>query len=486
MKVGLKERIQKLIPSVKISYINYILIAIFFFGFFIRTYKIDTLSFYGDELTIAYDAYSVLKTGMDQTGEKFPLTFKMGAGRPAGYVYLSIPFISVFGLNEFGVRGLSLFSGLGMIILMYFLGKKLFTREVGLISSFLTSISMWDIYLSRGGFEAHLALFLALFGVVMFLYKKYIATAILFGFAIFTYPTFKLTLPLILMVLILFTGFKEIIKNKLFLISILILTIFAGISIGETLKGVSENRFFNLNILSDTKLKESIIQKINEERNLSTLPEVIKPFVYNKPLHYSRLLFENYVENLSPKFLYLRGDGNPRHNPGEWGMFYLADFVLLIVGLYHLVKDQKKIFVFIISWILIVPLATMFLGQTHGLRNAFMLPPFILISAFGLTKISKKMLLFVLSMFTIQLIYILITVYYFAPNKFGNFWSFEAKRASLVAIDQSKNKQVVLSTKIDNIEYAYPVYAKVDPKEVISQYGKFPKVYGNVIISDEK
>ena len=139
----------------------------------------------------------------------------------------------------------------------------------------------------------------------------------------------------------------------------------------------------------------------------------------------------------------------------------------------------------IISWILIVPLATMFLGQTHALRNNLMLPPFILISAYGLLSVSNKLKNVFIFLILIQLIGVLMVVYFFAPNKFGSFWSLEAKTASLKAINTDKNQQVVLATSIDNIEYAYPVYAKIDPKEVIAQYGKFPKKYNNVIISNE-
>ena len=148
--------------------IKLILLAILLLGFLLRAYSITSLPLYGDELTIVYDSYSILKTGMDQTGERLPLTFKMGAGRPAGYVYGSIPFVALFGTTEWGVRGLSLFSGLGIIVLMYFLGRKLFTEKVGLFASFLTSISLWDIYLSRGGFEVHFAGFVTRFGVVLF------------------------------------------------------------------------------------------------------------------------------------------------------------------------------------------------------------------------------------------------------------------------------------------------------------------------------
>jgi len=485
MKLGWREQIRKLIPLKRIPYSNYILLAILILGFVIRIYKIDSLPLYGDELTIVYDSYSVLKTGMDQTGQFLPLTFKMGAGRPAGYVYGSIPFVYLFGPSVWGVRGLSLTSGMGIIILMYFLGKKMFNEKVGLMASFLTSVSLWDIYLSRAGFEAHFALFLTLFGVVIFLYRRYVLMAILFGLAIFTYPTFKLTIPLLLFALMLYSGFIQTLKNKLFTVSVIILLIFAGVSIKETLNGVSESRFLDLNVLSDQTLQTSVIQKINEQRNISTLPIKIKPLIYNRPLAYTRILFENYIENLSPQFLYLRGDRNPRHNPGEWGMLYLIEFSLLLIGLYYLAKNSKRNLLLIIAWILIVPLATMFMGQTHALRNNLMLPVFILISAYALTNISTKARIFIFSLFGIQLIYVLSTIYFFAPNKFGSFWSLEAKTASLEAINADKNQQIILSTKIDNIEYAYPVYAKIDPKLVIEQYEKWPKIYSNVIISNE-
>lgn len=208
--------------------------AIVLLGFFIRAYKISSLPLYGDELTIVYDSYSILKTGKDQTGEFLPLTLKMGAGRPAGYVYASIPFVAIFGPSVWGVRGLSLLSGLGIIILMYFLGKKLFNQKIGLTSSLLTSISLWDIYLSRGGFEAHFALFLALLGIVTFLNKKYVVWAISWGLAILTYPTFKLTLPILSLVLLWYTGFSKVFKNKKLIVSVVILLLFAGISARET------------------------------------------------------------------------------------------------------------------------------------------------------------------------------------------------------------------------------------------------------------
>lgn len=425
---------------------------------------------------------------MDQTGKAWPLTFRMGAGRPAGYVYGTIPFVATFGLNAWGVRALSLFSGLGIIILMYFLGKKLFSEKIGLLASFLTSISLWDIYLSRGGFEAHFALFLSLLGIVSFLNKKYIVWALSWGISILTYPTFKLTLPIMFLVLMWFSEYKKVIKNKLFLISIVILAIFAVVSLKETFGGLSEERFSTINVFSDVKLKASIVQKVNEQRNLSTLPNAVKLVLYNKPLSYSRVLLDNYFENLSIKFLFLRGDGNPRHNPGEWGMLYLVELPLIVVGLYKLFKKDRKTFKFLGFWILLVPLAPMFIPDSaHALRNNLFLPAFILLSAYAISNIPKKYTRIIFLAISIQFVYVLLRLYFFVPNKFGSFWSEDAKITSLEAVAmEKKGEEVVLSTKeIDNIEYAYPVYAIINPSLVINQYGKFPKTYGKVTITKD-
>ena len=370
---------------------------------------------------------------------------------------------------------------------MYFLGKKLFGQKVGLIASILTAISPWDIYLSRGGFEAHFALFLALFGITMFFYERYIWWGIFWGLALFTYPTFKLTLPIIFVLLTLVQGVTKSLKDKKYIAGTLLLLVFGGIIATQTFTAGSEDRFLSQNVLSDEKTKNNLIQVVSTERTTSTLPGFLKPVFINREIEYGKILLDNYVANISPQFLFLRGDGNPRHNPGEMGMFYLAELPILLVSIFLLWKEDKKKLAVLFGWILIVPLATMLMGQTHALRNGFMLPPLILLTAFTLSKISKKYVKLFAILVGIQLVYILVRLYTVVPAKFADFWSTPAKEAALIAIEESKNGQKVTLdvTKIDNIEYAYEVYAKVDPKEVITQSGSFPKVYGNVTITDK-
>ncbi len=66
-----------------------------------------------------------------------------------------------------------------------------------------------------------------------------------------------------------------------------------------------------------------------------------------------------------------------------------------------------------------------------------------------------------------------------APYEYKHFWSILAKRASEIALDEKDRfGYVFVSDKIDNVEYAYPVYAKVDPNQVINQNKKLTEVEG--------
>src|SRR5260221_9154250 len=59
-----------------------------------------------DEVSIGYNAYSILKTGKDEHGRFLPLDTFIAYGdyKPPLAIYLTVPFVAVFGLNELSVR----------------------------------------------------------------------------------------------------------------------------------------------------------------------------------------------------------------------------------------------------------------------------------------------------------------------------------------------------------------------------------------------
>ncbi|MCL5072456.1 MAG: glycosyltransferase family 39 protein [Actinobacteria bacterium] len=492
------------------KYLLVIFIIVFTFAIrFLFLDKSPSPSLYGDELTEVYDSYSILKTGYSQTGDFLPWTFKMAEGRPPGYVYFSIPFVAIFGPNMFGARLLSVFSGLGIIILMFYLGKLLIDKRVGLIASFAIIISPWAINLSRAGFETNFALFLTLSGVVAFLKSKrqlrwLILSAICFAGAIHTYPTYKLTVPLLVLILILNIKAYLWLKDKKTSIASIIFIVIVSAAIGmvgaQAFLFGSEGRILSINVFNQEALKEQITQRINYELNLDQNPSFIKKLLHNKPLEYSYIIGENYLQSFSPDFLFLHGDSNPRHNPATMGEMYLAEALTILFGLLYLLKTGNKNLFLIIPWLLIAPIPAAIIAQPHALRNSLMLPPLLLLSATGFVFIwdflKEKRLIWLKAVLILSIFFqfIIFTDRYFfvAPFEFSRFWSYPAKFASEMAIKEKNNYDyVILADSLNDIEFAYPVYAKVDPNLVIAQNKQRVslqqyqfKKFGNVYIGD--
>ena len=87
---------------------NWKLIFIFLIAAALRLFALGSNppGLYWDEVSLGYNAYSILKTGHDEHNRFLPIdTFKaFGDYKPPGYIYATVPSIALFGLNNFAVR----------------------------------------------------------------------------------------------------------------------------------------------------------------------------------------------------------------------------------------------------------------------------------------------------------------------------------------------------------------------------------------------
>ena len=277
-----------------------------------------------DEVSVGFNAYSILKTGKDEHGRVWPLVFRaFGDNKIPGYIYLTAPLIKIFGLNAFAVRLPAAFFGSLTILVFYFFVKELFQNsQLALIASFILAISPFHLHYSRQQFETTVALFFILTGL-LFLLKarekiKFIFIALpffVFSFFLYNTPLF-ITPPLLFLCFLLFKSdyFKKA-KNKLFIFLFVALLGLGWFSYWNLAKEGNQGRA-NTTIFNQEKLE----QKINDNiflLNKKDLPVFIGKIFYNQPVLLLKDFFKNYLAAFNPKFIFFTSDNNSWHSLGN-------------------------------------------------------------------------------------------------------------------------------------------------------------------------
>lgn len=360
-------------------------------AFFLRIYKLTQVppSLNWDEVSIGYNAYSILKTGRDEWGVRFPLHFKSyGEYKLPAQIYASIPGIAVFGLNELGVRITPVIYGTLTVVLLYFLTKALFASElVALTSSFLLAISAWHIQLTRASFESSFSVFWVAMGIWFLVkgFKKpvwWALSALPFAVSVYTYNSARVFTPLFLLATAIIYR-KSFLKHKrqAFVSGLLFAALMLPL-VPFVLSGEASARYKLVSITDDAGL----VPRIEERRNLSKLPKPITVLIHNRVTYVSFYFVRNYVAHFSPDFLFVNGAGHKQHHVQGIGELYAIQAPFLLIGLYYLFKKKSKYRWLLISWILItfIPVSTTNDSIPNALRTIIANPPYQILTALGI------------------------------------------------------------------------------------------------------
>lgn len=436
----------------------------------IRNYALDSIppSLFSDEVDLGYQAYSILKTGHDYFGNFLPVHPQSSSDfRAPLYIYLTIPLVAAFGLNEWAVRLPASIFGILSVVLIYFLVTKLgFSKWVGLLTSFSLAISPWSIHYSRAGFEVTLMLLLIICGLWFFLMGLVnriflIFSSVSFILATYTYSTAKLFVPLFGIVLI-FIYFKQLIKLSLkWKIGILLLlAVFSMPLIFDTISGKSGYRFSYTNIFTDPTIpKEIDVQRSIDtgSERLGMQPTTLSKINHNKLLYFGESFVKNYLASFSTQFLFLDGDSIRRHSVGRIGQFYLFEVVTILIGLLMLLKIKSTTRPILLSWILLSPIPASLTvgGGNHATRLILLLIPLIILSGLGLESIIKFLGSRYISriFFFIFFLIIVVSVYFYLHRYFVHYpleqeriWHYGFKQAILKVENSEKSFDRVLFT----------------------------------------
>lgn len=464
------------------------LLLIITLALFFRFYNLSTNppSLFRDEAEKGYTAYSIMKTGgyrqlvpEIKTGRLpfhyFPMfILTPGSATSALYQYLSIPFIAIFGLNEFGVRFTAAFFSLMTILLLYYLVKEIWGERFTLPAIFFLAVSPWHLSFSRWAQQGILIPFFFLIGILLFEKgrknhpKLWILSALSFGIAFYGYVGFMISILLfLLMLLIVFNS--EIEKNiKYFTFSIIILSLIVIPTLFFTIFTPSgSERFQRVSLLASSEFSS-----------------------FQKTIYF----FKNYITYYLPQFYLLNGDINQRHNITSFGIMNLFEFPFFLIGLIISLKRREKWDLILLGWFIIFPISAALTneGNPHSLRTLCAIPMPQIFAAFGFIKIKdyfekiffkakeknninlinllKNLKIIFISFIILNIIYIGFLIFIVYPAGTGYAWQYGFKESlaeakKVIGFNDNKSSgSIYISGNIPYGIYLLLFYEKIDPQ----------------------
>jgi len=343
---------------------KWIFITIIFIAAFFRFYQITIVPPHPslDEVSIGYNAFSILKTGVDEYGTKFPILLRAyDDWRPALYIYLVVPFVKLFGLSIFAVRLPSVIMSILDIVGIFYIARELLVylkkdkdklfSFFPYFAAFLLVVSPWHIYISRLGHEANLALFCFIFGILFFF--RFLNTSrnlffylfiLFFAFSFDSYQSTKIVIPLFSILLSSIFIKKIWLKKKMLIFGFLIGLVVVLPIIIESISPQGLVRFKATNIFQANPqiVAESSRLILKDKINNDKISELL----HNRRVGYSVLFVQAFASHLNPFWLFSNKDYEPFKSPGL-GLFYVFEIIFLISGLFYSIFYLPKKFLFL-------------------------------------------------------------------------------------------------------------------------------------------
>lgn len=405
-----------------------LLVLIFILGATVRIWNIQNNppGFFCDEASIGYNAYKILTTGKDEHGVAFPIFFRaFGEYKSPVNIYSAVPFIAIFGLNEFSTRLFAAVYGTLSLGAIYLLAKELFNKKVATFSMLLLAISPWHIHISRIAFENISYVFWLTLSVALFLkgIKKenwLITSSVSFAITAYTYTPARIVAPAVFVFLLTLYSqkiFKTQLKRKGVISVVLFISLLIPLS-NAILNGNALSRWNQVSIFS-TKLNIAEISS-----------------------HIAKAYF-NYF---SPTFLFLKGDIDfpgqliTRHSVRGMGQLYIFQAPLILLGIHMLINKYDKYkhtFLLLVFWLIIYPATSALTANANpqSTRGIIGIVPFTIISSLGLNKIityakkvriaNKPKLLFAITIFISLSFMRFLLLFKNYPNYSASFWGWQ-------------------------------------------------------------
>lgn len=478
------------------------LIIIVFIAAFLRLYQLGhvPISLNWDEVSLGYNAYSILTTGRDEYGDFLPIVLRSYDDyKPALYAYFTIPFVAVLGLTEMAVRLPSAVAGIIAVVLVYFLILEILSHKkvnildrfipaeyIALTASFLLAISPWHIQFSRIAFESNVGLTLNILAFLLFLkgLRKNFLLPIAFFVAaanIHVYQSERVFSPLLIIVLsIIF--YKNLLKIKKWVFASIIVAIIAALPL-LIYVATDSNALLRAKGVSVFSQQSSVERSASKLLHDEVTGNFIGKVIDNRRVDFAKATVAGYISHFDLNWLFITGD-IARHHAPSMGLLYLFELPFLLIGIYLLVflKIDHKYKLAFFAYFLLVPVpASITSGVPHAVRTLNFAWTWELFIALGIvatvvfvTKQRKRGVSFVFkSLLCLYAVFAIFNFLYYLNQYFVQLNYFTAKdwlygyKQAISYVDAIKDNYdtIVVENEVpfDQSYMFYLFYLKVDP-----------------------
>lgn len=385
----------------KLNLLNVLLVVVIILGFWLRLYRLDSLpiEMHRDEASIAYNAFSFLKTGLGEHNEgPWPKIFiSFGDYKLPGLVYLTAISFKFLGVSVWSSRILTTLLASLLLIVIYFLATELFQdKRKATLASILLSFSFWHVFLARTIYEPMAALTVSSLTILFILkarkkisYLYLAALLFLISNLIYNLP-FLLLLPLFLGILWIYRR-NFLAQPKRHLILGCVLFLLAAI-LSRNLTSSLISGKLQTTILAAPEIQTQI-DHYQSQLILSGVHHRIAKLFINRYTVGGQSFLRGYALTYNPGFLFFNGGNNPWHSLGtlDIGNLNPALIPLIILGIWQLARSSQKETRFLWFYFLVSPIPsalTVDAPVTNRLLDFHLV--LVLIAALGLDWILKQ------------------------------------------------------------------------------------------------
>ncbi len=341
-----------------------------------------------DESFFAATAHSIATTGHDAYGRLLPLYFQI---RPTEWfqpaiVYFTSLFLTVLPLSQWAVRLPTVVLGLLDIVLVYWIAKRLLTRErLAVVAGALLMFTPAHFILSRIAMDFLYPVPFTLGWLLCFITflehprasRIFVATSVL-GFGSFSYLASTIMMPLYFGITVLMLLLTPATRRLTY-----VAAAFLGFLLPMTLLLWLAR---HPEVVGETFVRYRIYEQGHTVTTLTPISGLwhgVLASLHLEPIAQRMALYWTFF---SPSYLFLTGGSNMLVSTGRTGVFLLATAPFLAVGINQILNvRQTPLNWLLLAGFLLAPAAALVVNEPYAIqREAGVLVFTVLIAAIGL------------------------------------------------------------------------------------------------------